>query len=243
MHRPRDQVTRAPRAAATAAIANPILPLLRLPMKRTGSMSSKVGPALTTRCLPASDALMRAPPARPRSRQARPSARDRTRPRPAGRRSADDRHPACAQGAHVGHGRRMRHITWFIAGAMAIGRGRQAQGGDEVVGQAAGQFGDGVRGRRRDHHLLRPARQFEVAHRRLGLRVHNEVRTGRCESAWKVCARQKRCAASVIATCTSAPASRSRRTRSALCRRRSRRRRRAARDACKGRWRRASGRS
>ena len=41
---PATRMTSAPRRAAAAAIAKPILPLLRLPMKRTGSMSSKVGP-------------------------------------------------------------------------------------------------------------------------------------------------------------------------------------------------------
>jgi hypothetical protein len=37
---PATSTTSAPRSAATAAIAKPILPLLRLPRKRTGSMSS-----------------------------------------------------------------------------------------------------------------------------------------------------------------------------------------------------------
>src|SRR5690606_5682389 len=41
---------------------------------------------------------------------------------------------------------------------------------------------------------------------------HSEVRTGRCDAAWKVWAPTNRCAASVIATCTVAPASRRRRT-------------------------------
>src|SRR5690606_4751102 len=44
---------------------------------------------------------------------------------------------------------------------------------------------------------------------------HSEVRTGRPDSAWKVCTPTKRCALSVIATCTCAPASPSRRTSSA----------------------------
>ncbi len=41
---------------------------------------------------------------------------------------------------------------------------------------------------------------------------HSECRTVRCETAWKLWASTKRCAEAVIATCTSAPASRSRRT-------------------------------
>src|SRR3546814_9039502 len=70
---PATSTTSAPRRAAAAATAKPILPLLRLPMKRTGSMSSKVGPALTTMrrpasALPAAEVIGLAPrPVRPRS--------------------------------------------------------------------------------------------------------------------------------------------------------------------------------
>ena len=42
------KVTSAPREAATVASARPIRPLEALPMKRTGSIGSRVPPALTT---------------------------------------------------------------------------------------------------------------------------------------------------------------------------------------------------
>ena len=47
---PATSVTCAPAARAAAAMAKPILPLERLVMPRTGSMASKVGPALTSTC-------------------------------------------------------------------------------------------------------------------------------------------------------------------------------------------------
>ncbi len=50
---PAISVTRAPRAAAAAAMANPIFPDERLPTKRTSSIGSCVGPAVTTTCRPA----------------------------------------------------------------------------------------------------------------------------------------------------------------------------------------------
>ena len=50
---PWTSVTLAPRATAAAAMATPIRPVERLPMKRTGSMGSAVPPAVTTTCHPA----------------------------------------------------------------------------------------------------------------------------------------------------------------------------------------------
>ena len=49
----RDQRDAAPRAAASSAMAWPCLPDERLPMKRTGSMGSRVPPAVTSTCSPA----------------------------------------------------------------------------------------------------------------------------------------------------------------------------------------------
>ena len=43
---PATSMTRAPRSAAACASANPIRPLDRFEMKRTGSMGSRVGPAV-----------------------------------------------------------------------------------------------------------------------------------------------------------------------------------------------------
>lgn len=51
---PATSVTWAPASWAARAMANPILPLERLVRPRTGSMASKVGPALTSTCWPAS---------------------------------------------------------------------------------------------------------------------------------------------------------------------------------------------
>ena len=51
---PATRIVRAPRRAASAASAKPILPLERLPRKRTGSTGSWVGPAVTSTVRPAS---------------------------------------------------------------------------------------------------------------------------------------------------------------------------------------------
>ena len=49
-------VTRAPRSSAAATIATPIRPVERLPMNRTGSIASRVPPAVTTMCRPSRSA-------------------------------------------------------------------------------------------------------------------------------------------------------------------------------------------
>ena len=49
-------VTFAPRRHAAAASATPMRPLLRFERTRTGSTSSRVGPAVTTTLRPANDA-------------------------------------------------------------------------------------------------------------------------------------------------------------------------------------------
>jgi hypothetical protein len=46
--------------------------------------------------------------------------------------------------------------------------GREAQRREQVVGEAMRKARNEVRGRRRDHDALRPARQLDVSHRRLG---------------------------------------------------------------------------
>ena len=47
---PATNVTRWPAAAAARAMANPIFPDERLEMNRTGSMASRVGPAVMRKC-------------------------------------------------------------------------------------------------------------------------------------------------------------------------------------------------
>ena len=54
---PHTTVTSAPASRAAAATAKPIFPELRLLMKRTGSMRSRVGPAVSNTRLPASGPL------------------------------------------------------------------------------------------------------------------------------------------------------------------------------------------
>ena len=100
-------VTRAPRSSAASAIATPIRPVERLPMKRTGSIASRVPPAVTTTCRPGQVGVAgrtdqgrarrrvgargpgdrrRPRRPRPRSRRARPAGR----PRPVRRRADRD---------------------------------------------------------------------------------------------------------------------------------------------------------
>ena len=55
------RVTSAPRSSAARATATPILPVERLPMKRTGSIASAVPPAVTTMCRPTRSASRGAP--------------------------------------------------------------------------------------------------------------------------------------------------------------------------------------
>jgi hypothetical protein len=58
---PETSCTCAPASAAARAMAWPILPELRLVMPRTGSIASKVGPAVTSTRLPASTPLPNSP--------------------------------------------------------------------------------------------------------------------------------------------------------------------------------------
>ena len=121
--RPAISVTSAPCAAAAAAIAKPMRPELRLPMKRTGSMSSNVGPALISilhaRRARAARASRRA---RRRCSRLRAGAPRRIRRRPgcpdAGPSTRTPRSRSIARFACVAA---FAHICWFIAGASAIG--------------------------------------------------------------------------------------------------------------------------
>ena len=73
------RVTSAPRRAAAAARARPMRPLERLPMKRTGSIGSRVPPAVTRTRSPS------------QGRRAAGQQRPRSRPAGAGRRAAGRR--------------------------------------------------------------------------------------------------------------------------------------------------------
>ena len=50
-------------------------------------------------------------------------------------------------------------------------RGRKTQRREQVIGLTAGQARQEIRARRRDQHRIRPARKFDVAHRRLRGRI------------------------------------------------------------------------
>src|SRR5688572_2353466 len=67
---PEMRVTSCPRANAACAIAYPILPDERLLMKRTGSIASRVGPAVTTNLTRSN--YPGAPGEIPRGKQCRP---------------------------------------------------------------------------------------------------------------------------------------------------------------------------
>ena len=53
--------------------------------------------------------------------------------------------------------------------------GRQAQGGQQVVGDSVGEPCEHIGGGRRDKHQVRPARELDVAHPRLGLLIKETV--------------------------------------------------------------------
>ena len=228
--------------------ANPILPLLRLPMKRTGSMSSKVGPALTRMRRPAERAavLMPTSPLLERGDDLHRLAHATGAGFAFGQRAvvgADHRHAALAQRGDVGlRGRVQPHaVVHRRRHRDRCGR-RQAQRADQVVGEAVRELGQRVGGGRRDHDAVGPARQFDVAHRGLGGRVpqrgpHRPARTR--PGRWS----RRRSAARFR---SSPPSPRHRRRAGAAparptCRRRCRRRRRAGSCVRAGRWVRSSG--
>src|SRR5207342_3358774 len=110
----------------------------------------------------------------------------------------------------------LRHMRWFIAGASVIGAvvARHSVATRSSAKPCASlAIVLAVAGATMMASAQRASSRWPIACSAAA--SHNDVRTGRPESAWKVCAPTKRCAFSVIATCTTAPASRSRRTRSA----------------------------
>ena len=172
---PAISVTRAPRASAASAIATPIRPVERLPMKRTGSIASRVPPAVTTTCRPARSASRAGPASGGRAagiRRRGPADRRRPRrPRPRSRGSSASRPTPDWPGRERARSRARRscsrivaqpgdvarawpggvHMSPSIAGATTTGApGREAGGGHDVAGQAVGHRPEPVRGGRRD---------------------------------------------------------------------------------------------
>ena len=167
-------VTCAPRSRAAAAIATPIRPVERLPMKRTGSIASRVPPALTTMCRPVRSAS-RGPATsggraagsggadrrccrRPRPRRRRSSGSSASRPTPdwpdassPGRGLHDRVAEVVAQSGDVGPRRRVGpHVAVHRRRDDDRGRRGEDRGGHDVAGQPVGHRAQPVRGRRRD---------------------------------------------------------------------------------------------
>ena len=210
---------RRPRAPP-APPQNPSCPELRLLMKRTGSMRSRVGPAVISTRRPASAPLPAAAPRRARrARAARACAPRRLSPQ-AWSPSAgpEDLHAALRERGHVGARRRVRphHV---IHGRRHGDRrlGRQAQGREQVIGAArppAARGNPRSPGRSAPHRPSAPARCDPW-------RPRPPHPTGRCAPCaprppGRSSAVTNSRAPAVMTTCTSAPRSRRRRTRSGL---------------------------
>mgnify|MGYP002062386975 CR=1 FL=1 len=119
---PATRVTCAPCAASALATAKPILPELRLAMKRTGSIGSRVGPAVTSARRPAS----RPSPQRA-CRYSRIAAGSLMRPAPWSPQACSptagptNSTPRAANRATLSVVVGCPHMAWFIAGAINSG--------------------------------------------------------------------------------------------------------------------------
>ncbi len=171
---PVTSVTAAPRRSASAATAYPMRPLERLPTKRTGSMSSNVGPAVIKTLRPAR------PPSPEASRAVCRRAehllggdhhvcrfRQTALADPPAREIAgtgiDHLHAARAQRLEVlHHGRMLEHVGVHRRREQH----RRPRGGverrQEIIREAVGELGDGVRGGRRHHEQVDVRRDRDV---------------------------------------------------------------------------------
>ena len=186
-------------------------------MKRTGSIASRVGPAVTTACFPDSGPLEQRPASASRissGSDMRPSPVSPQAWKPApGPMTAMPRLRKVARFCWVAA---LLHISRFIAGATAIGRSlaRHSVVSRSLAMPAARRARkSALAGATRMASGQRASSIWPIAASAWG--SNRLVRTWRPDSAWKVSAPTNSCAASVIATCTSAPASFSLRTRSA----------------------------
>ena len=149
---PEMSTTSAPRSQATSATRYPILPLERLVTTRTGSIDSRVGPAVTTIRRPASFPLSAKHPRRVRQDRLRLAHSARPLGGPLGERAdlrTDDRDASRPQPLQVGLGLGSRvHLVVHRRGDEdRCGAGEQ-QRGEEIVGQPLRHAGDQVRGGR-----------------------------------------------------------------------------------------------
>ncbi len=202
--------TRAPRAAASSASAKPILPLLRLPMYRTGSMASCVPPAVTSRRLPlsllrptnsaykastmASGSLILPSPTKPLASSPLSGPMKRTfLPRSASM-------FFCVPGS--------RHISKSMAGAAKTGQAALRKQACRRLSQSPWVILPRVLAvagaiRRTSAQRARWTWSFQAP---LPSRTKRSVSTGRLLSVASVSGVMKSCAAGVITTCTSQPA-------------------------------------
>ena len=219
---PLTRTTSAPAFRAACATAKPIFPELRLLMKRTGSMRSRVGPAVISTRLPLSgpvgsqqrvaasiDELQRLEHAALADFAAGLIARCRAE------------HAArlrCGERGDVGLRGRVRPHHAIHGRRHGDGRfRRETQRGEQVVRLPRGEPRQEVRGGGRDDHEIRPAGELDVPHGGFGrgvpqIRAHGACRRPPGRSVGVMNSQAER----VITTCTSAPRSRSRRTRSGL---------------------------
>ena len=171
---PLTSTTSAPASRIACASAKPILPELRLLTKRTGSMHSRVGPAVSSTRRPVSGptlassgaacdtislgSSMRPGPCSPQACSPTPGPIRRT-PRAA---SSSTLARVAALAPHLlVHGRRHRDRRL----------GRQAQRRQQIVRQAVREPREKIGARGRHQHQLGPARELDVPHGRLGRRV------------------------------------------------------------------------
>jgi hypothetical protein len=189
-HRPCHQCDIAPASCAARAMAKPILPLDRLVMPRTGSMASKVGPAVTSTCCPPAPWAGRmrsrpaATPAAPtcghhpfRHRPGRPC------PHPIHVQPSAAIAPHCAgwPGGPTSRG------SWRVQAAAAhCPRARQAHQAQQVIGAAVHQFGHKVCAARRNQNGIGLTAQVDMRHVVGSRASHCESQTGRLERACMV---------------------------------------------------------
>ena len=167
----------APRRAARAM---PMRPLERLPMKRTGSIGSRVPPAVTSTRRPSQG---RSPVGSAASTRASRRSGSGRRPRPNSPREASlpssgsiTSTPALAQRRQVRLGRRVGvHAVVHRRGDQARRRAGEEGGGQHRVGDAGGQLGDRVGRGGGDQEGVAVGGQLEVADRVVaGLAVAGE---------------------------------------------------------------------
>ena len=164
------RVTSAPRRAARSARASPIRPEERLPMKRTGSIGSRVPPAETSTRRPSQGPIGPGAACSIASSSARGSG---SLPTPCSPREASAPSsgsitvmPRCRSVARLACVAASRYIRSFIAGATSRGAvAGEEGGGDHRVRDPGGELGDRVRRRRSDQVGVRVGDHLEMADR------------------------------------------------------------------------------